>query len=96
MSDEVGKTMDVATMEALLNSPHLIDIWKTLRKVVGQHCDKEKGRPPKNYIHCLIDELKKRGILTEEQYDTLNRDVYGKPFEDICQAMDHVHGHGRP
>ena len=78
----------------MLNSPRLIDIWKTLRKVVGQHCDKEKGRPPKNYIHCLIDELKKRGILTEEQYDTLNRDIYRKSFGELYQSMDHVHVSG--
>ena len=93
--DEIGKkAMDVATMEALLKSPRLIDIWKTLRQVVEQHSNKEKGRPPKNYIHCLIDELKKSGILTEEQYDTLNRDVYRKSFGELFQAMDHVHGSG--
>ena len=50
-------------MESLLNAPNHIDIWKTLRKTIAQHNDKEKGRYPINFIHCLINELKKRGII---------------------------------
>ena len=86
MSDGVLKT--------LLNSPDPVDLWKTFRNNIGQHCDKEKGRPPINFIHCLIDELRKRGILTEEEHDTLNRDVYRKPLDQIYNDMDHVHGSG--
>ena len=45
-----GKGIEAYTMESLLNAPNNIDIWKTLRKTVAQHNDKEKGRHPLNFI----------------------------------------------
>ena len=54
-----GKGIEADTMESLLNAPNNTDIWKTLRKTIAQHNDKEKGRHPLNFIYCLIDELKK-------------------------------------
>ena len=60
-----GKGIEADTMESLLNAPINMDICKTLRKTVAQHNDKEKGRHPVNFIYCLIDELKKRGIIND-------------------------------
>ena len=90
-----GKGIKADTMmESLLNAPNNIDIWKTLRKTIAQHNDKEKGRHPLNFIYCLIDELKKRGIINEEICDSMNRDVYRKLLAQLYTDMDHVHGSG--
>ena len=82
------------TMESLLNTPNNIDIWKTLRKTVAQHNDKEKGRHPLKKIYCLIDELKKRGIINDEMYEKMDRDVRKKTFSQLYADMDHVQGSG--
>ena len=81
-------------MESLLNAPNDMDIWKMLCETIAQHNDKEKGRYPLNFNHCLIDELKKRGIINDEMYDRMNRDVYRKSFGQLYKDMDHVHGSG--
>ena len=52
-----------------------LDVWKTLRQTIGQHRDKEKGRHPEEFIHSVIDELQRRKIINDEQYDILNKDV---------------------
>ena len=44
------KGIEADTIESLLNAPNNIDIWKTLRKTIAQHNDKEKGRHPINFI----------------------------------------------
>ena len=80
-----GKGIEADTMESLLNAPNNIDIWKTLRKTIAQHNDKEKGRHPLNFIYCLIDELKKRGIINDEVYDNMNRGVCKKCLLDYMQ-----------
>ena len=92
----IGKGFDAdVSFMTILDTPHpIIDVWKKLRKTIGQHCDKEKGRPPKNFIHCLIDELKNRGIINIEQYDILNKDIYRTSFGQLYQNMDHVNGSG--
>ena len=48
----IGKGIEADTMESLLNTPNNIDIWKTLRKTIAQHSDKEKVCHPLNFIYC--------------------------------------------
>ena len=48
-----GKGIEADTTELLLNAPNNMDIWKTLRKTIAQHNDREKGHHPLNY--CFID-----------------------------------------
>ena len=71
-----------------------LNVCKTLRKTIGQHRDKEKGRLPEEFIHSVIDELQRRKMINDEQYDILNKDIYNKLYEQIYHDMDHVHGSG--
>ena len=48
-----GNGIEADTMESLPNAPNIIDIWKTLRKTIAQHNDKEKGRHPINFIYTF-------------------------------------------
>ena len=89
-----GKGIEADTRESLLNAPNNIDIWNTLRKTIALHNDKERGRHSVNFIYCLIDELKKREIINDEMYETMNKDISKKAFSQLYADMGHVHGSG--
>ena len=50
-----GFDNDDVSFMTILDTPHpIIDVWKTLRKTIGQHCDKEKGKTTKE-LHSLFN-----------------------------------------